>query len=119
MDFKEYCKTPGMCVPTRNVFDHEGCIEEKRAQYKKREKEAAVTKEAQVKLERNGSRKTERKHKRQRRGVDRNKNNTPIVHQNFLSVQPSVSEMTHNTLNTLGEVTIPRADKSVITLLLQ
>ena len=27
--------------------------------------------------------------------------------------------MTHNTLNTLGEVTIPRADKNVITLLFQ
>ena len=48
-----------------------------------------------------------------------NKNNTAIAHQNFPSVQPSVSKITHDILNTLGEVTIPRADKSVITLLLQ
>ena len=31
-DFKEYCKTNGMCVPMRNVFDHKSCIEEERAQ---------------------------------------------------------------------------------------
>ena len=108
-----------MCVPTRNVFKHEGCIEEERAQRKKREKEAAATKEAQIKLERNRSRKTERKHKWQRQEADKNKNNTATTHQNFLIVQPSVSAMTCDTLNTFGEVTIPRADKNVITLLLQ
>ena len=40
-------------------------------------------------------------------------------HQNFLITQPSVSAMTRDTLNTLGEVTIPKADKRVIALLLQ
>ena len=30
-DFKKYCIIPGMCVPTRKVFKHEGCIEEERA----------------------------------------------------------------------------------------
>ena len=65
-DFKEYCKIPKRCVPTRNMFNHEGCIERERHQHKRQEKEAAATKEAQVKLERNGSRKTERKHKRRR-----------------------------------------------------
>ena len=48
-----------------------------------------------------------------------NKANTPIAHCDFLSLQPSVSAMSHDMLNTLGEVTIPRADKNVITLLLQ
>ena len=72
-----------------------------------------------MQLERNGSQKTKRKHKQERRGIDRNKTNTPIAHQNFLSVQPPASAMTHNTLNTLGVVTIPRADINVITLLLQ
>ena len=27
-DFKKYCNILGMCVPTMNVFEHEGCIEE-------------------------------------------------------------------------------------------
>ena len=61
-DFKEYCKTNGMCVPTRNMFDHEVCLEEAKAQHKNQEKEAVATKEAQIKLERNGSHKTERRH---------------------------------------------------------
>ena len=56
-DFKEYCKIPGICVPTRNVFNCRDCIEEERAQHKKQEKEAAVKKETKTKLERNGSRK--------------------------------------------------------------
>ena len=30
-DFKKYCNIPGMCVPTGNMFKHEGCIEEERA----------------------------------------------------------------------------------------
>ena len=108
-----------MYVPTRNVFEHEGCIKEERDRRKKQEKETAATKEAEMQLERYGSRKIERKHKRQRQGIDRNKTTSPSTHRNFLSVQPSASMMTHDTLNTLGEVTIPRADKNVITLLLQ
>ena len=40
-------------------------------------------------------------------------------HQHVLSTQPLVSAMTRDTLNTLGEVTIPKADKRVIALLLQ
>ena len=53
------------------------------------------------------------------RGTDGTNANTTIEHINFLSVQPSVSAMTHDILNTLGEVTIPRADRNVITRLLQ
>ena len=34
-DFKKYCKIPKRCVPTRNMFNHEGCIEEERVQRKK------------------------------------------------------------------------------------
>ena len=34
-DFIKYCNIPGMCVPMRNVFEHEGCIEEERTQRKK------------------------------------------------------------------------------------
>ena len=44
-----------MCAPTRNVFEHEGYIEEERSQRKKGESEAAATKQFQTKLERNGS----------------------------------------------------------------
>ena len=58
-------------------------------------------------------------HKRQRRGINRSKNKIATGHQNFLSIQPLVSAMARDTLNTLGEVTIPRADKRVIALLLQ
>ena len=108
-----------MCVPTRNMLGHEGCIDEERAQRKQQEKEASVSKEAHIQLERNGSHKTEGKHKHQRRGVDRNKTNMPIAHRNFLSVQSSVSVITHDTLNTLGERIIPRADKNRMTVLLQ
>ena len=71
-----------------------------------------------MQLERNGSQKTKRKHKQERRGIDRNKTNTPIAHRNFMGVQPSVSAMTHDTLDTLREVTIPRAGRNVITRLL-
>ena len=78
-----------------------------------------MSRHAQIKLEKNRSRATKGEHKQQRRGIDRNKANTPIAHRLFLSLQPSVSATTHDTLNTLGEVTIPRADKNVITLLLQ
>ena len=52
-----------MCVPTRSVFKYEGCNEEERPEHKKQEKEVVATKQAKIKLERNGSRKTERKHK--------------------------------------------------------
>ena len=65
-DFREYCKTTGMFVPTRTVFDHEGYTEEERAQRKKRVEEAVTTKEGQINLERNGSRKRKQKHTRQR-----------------------------------------------------
>ena len=101
------------------MLEHEGCIEEDRARLKKQEREAAVLGQAQIKLERNGSCETKRKQKEQRRGTDRNKTNTLIAHQHLLSVQPLVSAMTHNTLNTLSEVTIPVADRNVITILLQ
>ena len=59
-DLQEYCKTPGICVPARNMFDHESCIDEERAQRKKQGKEAAATREYQIKVERNGSRKTKK-----------------------------------------------------------
>ena len=60
-----------------------------------------------------------RTYKPQKRGIDRNKTNTPIAHQKILSVQPPVSAMTHDTLNTLSELKVPMADRNVITLLLQ
>ena len=42
-DFKTHCNIPGMCVPTRNMFEHEGCIEEERARRKKtRERSSRV-----------------------------------------------------------------------------
>ena len=51
--------------------------------------------------------------------TNKSKNKIATEHQNFLSVHYSVSAMALDTLNTLGEVTIPRANKGVITLLLQ
>ena len=53
-----------MCVPTRNEFDHEGYVEEERARHKKQEREAAVSGQTQIKLERIPERKTEGEHKR-------------------------------------------------------
>ena len=49
--------------------------------------------------------------------VNSTKGNTPIAHRNFLSIQPLVTAMRHNTLNTLDEVAILRANSSVITRL--
>ena len=109
---------PGMCVQTMNVFEHEGCIEEERDERKKREKETAATKEVKIKLARKESHKTDRKHKRQMQGVNRSKTQIETGHQNVLSTQPLISAMARDTLNMLWEMTIPRADKGVITLLL-
>ena len=47
------------------------------------------------------------------------KGNIPIAHRTFLSIQPLVTAMRRNTLNTLGKVKIPRANSSVITGLLR
>ena len=58
-------------------------------------------------------------HRRQKKRINRSKKIIATGHQNFLSIQPLVSAMTRDTLNTLGEVTIPRVDKRVIKLLLQ
>ena len=57
--------------------------------------------------------------KRQKKGINSSKNSTATGHQHFLSTLPSVSAMARDTLNTLGEVTIPSANKRVIALLLQ
>ena len=46
-DFIKYCNIPGMCVPMRNVFEHEGCIEEERVRHRKQEKTAA-SRQAQI-----------------------------------------------------------------------
>ena len=35
IDFIKYCNIPGMCVPTRKVFERKGCIEEERSRHKK------------------------------------------------------------------------------------
>ena len=101
------------------MFEHEGCIEEEREEQRKREKETAAEKEVEIKLVKIKSHKTGRTRKRQKKGTDGGTNSTATGHQNFLSTQPSVSAMARDSLNTLGEVTIPCADKRVIAILLR
>ena len=59
------------------------------------------------------------RHKCRRKLVKRTRADTPIAHRNFLSIQPLVTAMRHDTLNTLGNVTISRANSSVITSLIR
>ena len=37
-DLTEHYKIPGLCVLTRNVFEHDGCIEEERARRKNKKR---------------------------------------------------------------------------------
>ena len=42
-----------MWVPTRNMFEHDGCIEEERTRNTTQEKEAAIAEKDPINLERN------------------------------------------------------------------
>ena len=54
-----------------------------------------------------------REHKHRRKLVNSTRGNTPSAHSNFLSIQPLVTTMRHDTLNTLSKVTIPRANTNI------
>jgi hypothetical protein len=116
--FMEQSEMPRVCVPTRNVFENNGCIKEGRAKQKEQAKEEATAKQGPSETAQNQRTDSKTEHKRWRKLVKSTKGNTPIVQRDFLSIQPSVTAMRRGTFNTLGKLTIPRADSSVITRLL-
>jgi hypothetical protein len=74
-----------------------------------------VEKQDSSKTAENRRTESKREHKCQRKLVKSTRSDTSIGHRTFLSIQPSIIAMRHNTLNTLDKVTISRADSSMIT----
>ena len=52
-DFKEHCEVPERCIPTRNLFGYDGCIEEERTRNKKTGKGSSHDRTGSDKVEAN------------------------------------------------------------------
>ena len=117
-DSVKHCGVPGVCVRTKEVFKNDGCIEKERAKQKTGKgggrRKARINKAGSESENRN-----KEGTKTPKRSGKSTNGNIPIAYRNSLSIKPLVSAMTHDTLNTLGKVTISRGDSSVITRLLR
>ena len=77
-DFTEHYGISKVCVPTRNLLEDDGSIEEEKAKQKEQTEEEAVAKQEPTKPDHNWRTKTKREHKRQRKLVKNINGNTPL-----------------------------------------